>query len=96
MSALEFQGKRALVTGGTKDMGEAIVRMLAQRGATVVATGRQLPADPLPGVRYLQADVATPEGANTVVDAVERDIGGLDLPVNNVGGYRRRVVAHSR
>ena len=40
MSPLEFQGKRALVTGGTKGMGEAIVRMLAQRGATVVATGR--------------------------------------------------------
>jgi NAD(P)-dependent dehydrogenase (short-subunit alcohol dehydrogenase family) len=31
MSALEFHGKRALVTGGTKGMGEAIVRLLAER-----------------------------------------------------------------
>jgi NAD(P)-dependent dehydrogenase (short-subunit alcohol dehydrogenase family) len=86
MSPLEFNGKRALVTGGTKGMGEAIIRLLAQRGATVVTTARQLPANPLDGVRYLQADVATLEGVNSVVDAVEREIGGLDLLVNNVGG----------
>lgn len=86
MSTLEFQGKRALVTGGTKGMGEAIARLLAQRGATVISTARQLPANPLAGVRYLQADLATLEGTNTVIDAVEREIGGLDLLVNNVGG----------
>lgn len=86
MSALEFHGKRALVTGGTKGMGEAVVRLLAQRGATVIATARQLPASPLAGVCYLQADVATPEGAGTVVKTVERDFGVLDLLVNNVGG----------
>lgn len=86
MSALEFHGKRALVTGGTKGMGEAIVRLLAERGASVVATACQLPAERVPGVRYLQADIATPEGVNIVVDAVGGEMGGLDLLVNNVGG----------
>jgi NAD(P)-dependent dehydrogenase (short-subunit alcohol dehydrogenase family) len=86
MSTLEFHGKRALVTGGTKGMGEAIVRLLAQRGAAVVTTARQLPAEPLPGVRYLKADLATPAGADTVVEAIERELGGIDLLVNNVGG----------
>jgi len=40
----EFAGKRALVTGGTKGMREAIVRRLAAGGATVATTARS----PLP------------------------------------------------
>lgn len=86
MNAPELQGKRALVTGGTKGIGEAVVRLLAQRGATVVATARQLPAEPMPGVRYLQADLAGIEGTDAVAAAVRRELGGLDLLVNNVGG----------
>lgn len=86
MSTSEFHGKRALVTGGTKGMGAAIVRLLAQRGATVVTTARQLPSGQTSDVRYVQADVATLDGVNAVVETVERELGGLDLLVNNVGG----------
>ena len=86
MNAPEFHNKRALVTGGTKGIGESIVRLLAQRGATVITSARKAPANPLAGVRYLQADVATLEGANAVVDVIKREFGGLDLLVNNVGG----------
>jgi len=86
MNAYSFQGKHALVTGGTKGMGEAIVRRLAQDGAIVIATARSLPDAPLPGVRYVQADVATAEGAAHVADAVQREFGHLDFLVNNVGG----------
>jgi hypothetical protein len=38
------------------------------------------------GVRYLQAYAATPEEVKTVVDFIERERGGLDLPLNNVSG----------
>lgn len=41
MSDYCFDGKRALVTGGTKGMGAAIVRVLAERGATVIAPARR-------------------------------------------------------
>lgn len=41
MSAPEFHGKRALVTGGTKDMGEAIAAFV--QGAEVVVDGGTLP-----------------------------------------------------
>jgi NAD(P)-dependent dehydrogenase (short-subunit alcohol dehydrogenase family) len=39
----EFSGKRALVTGGTKGMGEAIVRRLRLAGATAIITARSKP-----------------------------------------------------
>lgn len=86
MSAATFAGKIALVTGGTKGMGEATVRKLVQGGATVVATARHAPEQPLDGVRYLEADVATPEGAAHVTETVRREFGHLDFLVNNVGG----------
>jgi NAD(P)-dependent dehydrogenase (short-subunit alcohol dehydrogenase family) len=86
MNAYPFEGKQALVTGGTKGMGEAIVRRLAQDGASVMATARRLPQDPLPTVRYIEADVGTAEGAARVADTVGREFGHLDFLVNNVGG----------
>jgi NAD(P)-dependent dehydrogenase (short-subunit alcohol dehydrogenase family) len=59
----EFRGKRALVTGGTKGMGEAIVRRLRDSGATVVTTARSAPADlPQPDL-FVGADISTAEGA---------------------------------
>jgi NAD(P)-dependent dehydrogenase (short-subunit alcohol dehydrogenase family) len=42
--ANEFSGKRILVTGGTRGIGEAIVNRLVRGGATVLATARTIPA----------------------------------------------------
>jgi NAD(P)-dependent dehydrogenase (short-subunit alcohol dehydrogenase family) len=86
MSDYSFTGKHALVTGGTQGMGAAMVRALVQRGATVITTARRQPAEPVATVRYVEADVATPEGASHVVDTVRREFGHLDFLVNNVGG----------
>ncbi len=41
-SATEFEGKKVLVTGGTKGMGLAVVKRLANSGATVLTTARSL------------------------------------------------------
>ncbi len=82
----EFAGKRALVTGGTKGMGEAIVRRLAAGGARLATTARS----PQPNGRamevFVQADVGTRAGVDRVVRDVMDRFGGLDILVNNVGG----------
>jgi len=77
-------GKRALVTGGTKGLGEAVVARLRNMGAQVLTTARSAsqPVDPM----FIAADVATPEGCATVVDAVRRQLGGADIIVHVVGG----------
>jgi NAD(P)-dependent dehydrogenase (short-subunit alcohol dehydrogenase family) len=83
---VEFAGKRALVTGGTKGMGEAIVRRLAAGGARVATTARS----PLPDGQtvevFVQADISTREGVDKVAREVLDRLGGLDILVNNVGG----------
>ena len=82
----EFKGKRALVTGASRGIGEAIARRLAGGGATVIATARSLPADQQPSDLFIQADVSTPEGVAKVVSETLERFGGVDILVNNVGG----------
>lgn len=83
---LHLAGRRALVTGGTKGVGAAVVQTLHEAGVTVVTTARELPENPIPGVHYLAADLATSEGCATVAEEVLRGLGGVEILVNVVGG----------
>jgi NAD(P)-dependent dehydrogenase (short-subunit alcohol dehydrogenase family) len=82
----EFTGKRALVTGGTRGMGEAIARRLRDAGAKVVTTARSGPRDGLEPGLFVEADLSTADGAEKVVRHVRDLLGGVDVLVNNVGG----------
>ena len=81
----EFQGKRVLVSGGTKGAGEAIVRRLATAGATVITSARSAPEAALPA-RFIPADLATPAGAEEISRAIHSEFGGVDILVHNLGG----------
>lgn len=83
---LELNGRRALVTGGTKGVGEAVVESLRNAGVTVVATARSVPDVPPEGVIYIAADLTTVNGCGTVVDAVLNRLGGIDIIINVLGG----------
>jgi len=63
----EFTGKRALVTCGTKGMGEAIVERLRSSGAIVVTTARSAPTDLREPDLFVGADISTSDGAERVV-----------------------------
>jgi NAD(P)-dependent dehydrogenase (short-subunit alcohol dehydrogenase family) len=80
----EFAGKKALVTGGTKGIGEATVNRLLQGGATVLATARNIPAGS--GPNFIQADGSTRSGADHIIQTVLDRFGGLDILVHCVGG----------
>ncbi len=74
--------KKAIVTGGTKGIGAAIVEELKSFGVEVLTVARQVPAD---ATDALAADLSTKEGIETVVRHVENTWGALDILVNNVG-----------
>jgi NAD(P)-dependent dehydrogenase (short-subunit alcohol dehydrogenase family) len=84
-SDTEFTGKLALVTGGTRVIGAAIVHRLSRAGATVVTTARSTPQDLLQPELFVAADLGTAEGAETVVSAVRERLGGIDILIHNVG-----------
>lgn len=81
-----LDGKRALVTGGSKGIGLAAARGLRDLGATVTLAARgeealRAAADDL-GAAWVVADVSTPEGVRAAVEAA----GQVDILVSNAGG----------
>ncbi|WP_375766955.1 SDR family oxidoreductase [Archangium gephyra] len=83
--ARELEGRRALVTGGTKGVGKAVVSLLLEAGARVLTTARAPPEHP-GSEEFVEADITTAEGCNTLVEAVRTRLGGIDLIVHVVGG----------
>jgi NAD(P)-dependent dehydrogenase (short-subunit alcohol dehydrogenase family) len=84
--SLELNGRRALVTGGTKGVGEAVVTALRDAGAKVLTTARSKPEQLADPNLFVTADVSTPEGCATVTQAVQERLGGVDIIVHVVGG----------
>jgi NAD(P)-dependent dehydrogenase (short-subunit alcohol dehydrogenase family) len=83
---LQLAGRRALVTGGTKGVGAAVVQGLHDAGMQVMATARSAPAHGTEGVRYVAADLSTAEGSAEVAQSVLEQWGGIDVLVNVFGG----------
>lgn len=90
----DLTGKVALVTGGGQGIGRAIAEALAEHGATVVVCGRT--REKLESVaaairdrgsvgHVLQMDVTSDEDVAYARDWLARELGGLDVLVNNAG-----------
>jgi NAD(P)-dependent dehydrogenase (short-subunit alcohol dehydrogenase family) len=83
---LQLQGRRALVTGGTKGLGAAVVKSLREAGAQVMTTARAAPEHRQEGVTYVQADLTTAEGVTALASAVRQRWDSVDILVNSLGG----------
>lgn len=94
MMDLNLSGKRAVVTGASLGIGEAVVRELADQGAEVVFCARNAESvaslaaysDKVTG---LTADMGNSESTEAFLDAVESG-GGVDILINNVGASPSR------
>jgi len=93
MIRFDFSGKRVLVTGGTRGIGNAIVNAFNEAGARVAVNGRtadsvaQAIGEFSDNARLLPApgDVGTVAGCENTVDTAIEILGGLDILVNSAG-----------
>jgi 3-oxoacyl-[acyl-carrier protein] reductase len=94
-------GRVAMVTGGSRGIGLAIARLLAEDGASVVVSGRdgarlEAAARDLEAaggaVLALVADAAKREAADRLVDATKERFGRIDILVNNAGVTRDQLL----
>ena len=83
----------ALVTGGSRGIGRAVVERLRDEGATVATCGRGPRPTDLPGdVLWTQADVGDPREAQHLTARVEQELGPVTLLVNNAGVQIEKTV----
>ncbi|WP_420003041.1 SDR family oxidoreductase [Arenibacterium sp. LLYu02] len=80
-----LQGKRALITSGTRGAGAATVKLFEELGARVVTTARTRPPE-MHETQFVAADLTTAEGCNHVAQAVQDRFGGVDIIVHMLGG----------
>ena len=99
---MDFSGRVALVTGGSRGIGRAIVEALAQGGAQVAlasrsleqsqATAQEITAQSGARIQGYAVDVADPAQTKTLIEQVLADFGRLDILVNNAGTTRDNLI----
>lgn len=96
-----LEGKKALVTGGTKGIGLAVVNELLAHGAEVAFVARNTEdvymlenslSEKGFKVLGITADVKTAEGIQKTIEIISQKWGGLDIFVNNVGTNIRKKI----
>jgi 3-oxoacyl-[acyl-carrier protein] reductase len=95
MTANNLRGRTALVTGGSRGIGAAVVRALAAAGASVAINYRERSdeagrlADSLrntgPRVIAIPADVSQADAVGRMIETVKTEFGTIDILVNNAG-----------
>jgi 3-oxoacyl-[acyl-carrier protein] reductase len=101
--SIDLSGKVAMVTGSSRNIGEGIIRGLAQAGATCVVNyvddpqGRNKPdadrvAREIGAKLILQADISSADQVQAMFREIQEKLGGLDIVVNNAGILRDKSI----
>jgi gluconate 5-dehydrogenase len=92
LDLFRLDGKRALITGGSRGLGLEMAKALSEAGAEVIITGSSeanlLKAREKWPFTTIQADLAKPEEAERLCEVLLRDHPPIDILINNVGGRR--------
>jgi 3-oxoacyl-[acyl-carrier protein] reductase len=94
----ELSGKRALVTGASRGIGLAIARRLSSRGARVAMNaghsreGLDAAVAGVDGALACFADVGDPGAVDEMMATIKRELGGVDILVNNAAITRDGLV----
>lgn len=88
----QLSGKRILVTGASRGIGLAIAQACAAAGACLALAARDAAAlrkaaRTVPGAQAIRADVTSARAVERLFDTVRRELGGLDVLVNNAGVF---------
>ena len=96
---MNFEGKRVLVTGGSRGIGRATAQAFREAGAQVAVNGRtaESTADGIAamgddGLIAAPGDIGTVAGCEAVVGAALDAFGGLDVLVNSAGVAKARPI----
>ncbi|MFH1727674.1 MAG: SDR family oxidoreductase [Pseudomonadota bacterium] len=83
---IDFAGKKAIVTGGTRGIGNSIASMLDKSGCEVIYTGTKEKAENRIGsARYEQLDLACKKSIERFSDEVIKTSEKIDILINNAG-----------
>ncbi|MGZ8346647.1 MAG: SDR family NAD(P)-dependent oxidoreductase [Allosphingosinicella sp.] len=88
---MTLEGRKILVTGGTKGIGRGMASALGKAGAEVIITGRADPGEDPVG-RFVKLDMSTGRGAiEAAADRLWAETGGVDVLFNNAGSVVMRA-----
>jgi len=82
----EFKDRKVLVTGGTKGAGQAILRRFSEAGAMTATSARKQPDEKLQADLFVEADLSSIEGVETLARAIKADFGVPDIIIHCLGG----------
>ncbi len=100
LDRFRLDGKRALITGGTRGLGRAMAQALGEAGADLVLVGTD-PNNLLKAhdellalgrrVDLVEADLFSPDATQKMCERVLGEHGPIDILINNVGGRRQNI-----
>lgn len=93
MSCKQFEDKVVWLTGGSRGIGAAIAKKLADDGASLILTAREMNSfreiqphfRDIPNIFYLPGDVTDENAIIKIYDKIEHTIGKVDVLINNAG-----------